>query len=620
MSNISKEEIIKYAQAYYDGDPLISDKEFDNLYKEYLSKNGEPLDIAFGYKPVGEKTKHLIVPIGSLDKINIETFEKEFDDNDLIEVTPKLDGNSGVSYFLQGKLLKIVSRGDGIEGLDITKNINHSVPSLIDNNELLAVRGEIVLTWEDFEKVGGSNPRNKATGLSQSLKIDKEITNLLLFVACDIPTWNCSRTEIISKLKSMGFYTPISIQNKFSVIKEMLLSNDGFFFNENSPLYKINNKKVPFDGLVFCKENSRHLLNEEFKGWKHYISKTIAFKFKDESAFTIIKDIEWNLSKTGRVVPLAHIEPVTLAGANISKVTLNNCEWIENRKIGIGSEVEIIRANMVIPKIINVISESTNINKPTNCPKCNSELVMDGVDLKCNNENCPRIEETLIWNTLNTFSPKGLAEVTLGMFIKQFNIDSLDKLKEVIYDTRTVQIISSSWGKGYGSLLLQLINNFHNNIPSLKDILLITNISDLGRTIAESINKHVEPEEFIKNVNEYDFSELDKLCHNYVVREGIRNSVNTLKRVLAFFDYKLKSEVKTTMTEMKSGAITGKLSLTKKKMEEVFNTIGYKLERINKNSDFLIWDGQRKSDQYKFAEKNDIEILTESEFKEKFNI
>ena len=616
---ILKEEIIKYAQSYYDGNPLISDQEFDSLYKKYLSKNGEPLDIAFGYKPVGIKTKHFIIPVGSLDKINIETFEKEFNDNDMIDITPKLDGNSSMSYYLHGKLLKAVSRGDGIEGLDITKNLIHSIPTLINNNELLGIRGEIILTWEDFEKIGGSHPRNKASGLSQSLKIDPEIVKNLLFVAYDIPTWNCLRIEMMNKLKDFGFNTPTTFYGKYSLIKEMLLSKDEFFFNEDSPLYKINNKRIPYDGLVFCKENSRQLLNEEFKGWKHYISQTIAFKFKDESAFTTIKDIEWNLSKTGRMVPLAHVENVNLDGANISKVTLNNCEWIENRKIGIGSKIEIIRANMVIPKIINVITESDNIKKPINCPKCNSLLEMDGVDLKCNNDKCPIIEETLIWNTINTFSPKGLAEATIGMFIKQFNIDSIDKLKLVIKNPETLQIINSSWGKGYGSLLLTLVNNLNNTIPTIKDILLIANISNLGRTDSSLIVKTISPEMFIDCVNNDDYSGLYELCHNYVARDGLKESTETLKRILEFFDYNLKNEVK-EMEEMRSAAITGKLSLSKKKMEEVLNTIGYTLEKINKHSEFLIWDGERKSTQYKYAEKNGIEILTETEFREKFKL
>ncbi len=510
----TKEELIKYSQTYYDGNPLISDPEFDSLYKEYLDKGGEDLGIGAGYKDVGEICPHLITPIGSLDKINIDTLDKSFKDDDLVDVTPKLDGNSSVAYYDKGKLLQAIIRGTkGLEGTDVTKNIIHSIPKTIKYKDKLAVRGEIVLTWEDFKKVGGSDPRSKAGGLVKSFKnVNLEEIKLLKFVAINILNFNISRVNIMCQLEDLGFITPVVFFNKFKIIKEMLLNNDKFFYNPESVIYQIEyNKtilgKIPYDGLVICKEHSRVFLNEKESGWKHYISDCLAFKFKDESKITKIINIEWNLSKTGRMVPLAYIDPINIEGANISKVTLNNYDWMTNREIGIGSEVEVIRANMVIPKIIKVITFSGETNLPEFCPECKSKLELvkcsltdedSTLDLQCINENCSRLEKNLFWNLLRTFSPKGVADSTIEDFVNQFNIKSVEDLKDLLINVdSTKNLINKNWKKGYGTLLLKTIDNLNEVYPTIKDILLMSDIKGIGDNSSTRIFENISPKIFI---------------------------------------------------------------------------------------------------------------------------
>jgi DNA ligase (NAD+) len=389
--------------------------------------------------------------------------------------------------------------------------------------------------------------------------------------------------------------------------------------------------KVPYDGLVICKENSRKLLNENTKDWKHYISDCLAFKFKDESKVSKVINIEWNLSKNGRLVPLAYIDPINIEGANVTKVTLNNYDWMSNREIGIGSEVEVIRANMVIPKIVKVITKSQNNNCPTNCPECNSKLELvkcsltsdiSTLDLLCVNDNCTRFEKNLYWNLLETFSPKGIAESTIDMCIKQFNIQSVKDLKNLILNkTLTKDKISKTWGKGYGTLLLKMIDNLCNEIPTVKDILLMSDIKGIGNNSSTRMFENVLPDLFIKCIKNNDVSEIEQHCSNIVGREELKKSISRINQLLEFFDYKLKGFERSEKSIYKGEvAITGKLSLTKNQMEQTLSSLGYSLTRINKNSLFLIWDGIRESEQCKQAKKLGIEILTENEFREKFNL
>jgi NAD-dependent DNA ligase len=194
-----EDTIKEAAEAYYEAkqnptDKVITDDAFDALVEELkvldptnpiLSKPG------WGYQPVGKKSAHYITPIGSLDKIKqIELKDKARLLPDVFRVEPKWDGGSAVCYYDNSTLEKIVSRGNGYIGVDITANLIHSVPQKLKYEGKVAVRGEIVITLEDFEQylkpLGYQSPRNAAVGLSQAETVDPKLIGLLRFIACDI--------------------------------------------------------------------------------------------------------------------------------------------------------------------------------------------------------------------------------------------------------------------------------------------------------------------------------------------------------------------------------------------------------------------------------------------------
>ena len=377
---LERNELIRYAQQYYEGRPEISDALFDKLYADYRKQGGKPLGIAFGYKPIGTRSKHHCQPIGSLEKITLKNMKGKFGKDEMVQVTPKLDGGSAVAYYEQGRLQKILTRGDGFDGIDITENLIHAVPSSIPCSEKTAVRGEILLTWEDFKDVGGgSHPRNKAVALSQSIKVDQKTVRLLSFDAYDILTSAKDKNEIHNDLEEMGFNVCRQYVGPYSEIVDGIKAES--LFQKGSTFFAIPEGTVPYDGLVFCSLSREKRPSD----WEYYMNKSLAFKYEDKGVEVTIRDVKWSLTKTGMIKPVAHINPVQLDGACIQKVTLHNCNWMVDKGAGIGAKIALVRKGGVTPQIKKVLRRSNKFNYPKICPSCASRVAFNGSDLKCAN-------------------------------------------------------------------------------------------------------------------------------------------------------------------------------------------------------------------------------------------
>ena len=295
---------------YYEGDPIISDEEFDSLAN------------IVNYKAVGLKSGSTDIP----HLYQMYSLQKVYDDENkpvprsFVE-TEKLDGAAIAVIYYKGKYVRALSRGDGIKGQDITDNVRNLVPNKImsPHNDLIQITGEVVAPKTI------PNARNYAAGALNLKSADEFATRDLTFIAYGIYPY-CDSTWT----QDMVYLTNLGIRTVFTGRGDL--------------------NKFPTDGLVFRENNYK-----EFEGMG-YTSKhpraAFALKERPTGIITTLLDVVWQVGKSGIVSPVAILEPILIGEATISKATLHNMAYIEGLNLEIGCSVEVIRAGEIIPRVV----------------------------------------------------------------------------------------------------------------------------------------------------------------------------------------------------------------------------------------------------------------------------
>jgi DNA ligase (NAD+) len=342
-----------WSEAYYNLEPLVSDEEYDAL-REWVKKHAPdaPEIVAVGAPApthsVWTKVQHKI-PMGSLDKVNTE---KEFDEwvkktgaNEFF-VTHKIDGSSMELCYENGLLVQCVTRGDGIIGEDVTANVIQvpSIPKKIDDKGNVTVRGEIVMHKEVFSRLYAeeyANPRNTAAGKVREKKKGGVDCMNLEFLAYRLHCQESPRTmfSMFTMLKLQGFRVPDFLVGDADAIKFR---------------YEATNKSrdgVPYeiDGMVVS-VNDMQLL-EELGDLNMRPRGQTAWKFESMKGVTRVENVVWQVGPSGRVTPVAKVEPVEVGGVTITSISLHNLNIFRELKLWPGCRVLISRRNDVIPYI-----------------------------------------------------------------------------------------------------------------------------------------------------------------------------------------------------------------------------------------------------------------------------
>ena len=398
-------KIQKHNELYYDkSKPTVLDQEYDKLKNEVLElenkfpflKNKKSPSIIVGYKPSKNftKSRHK-VPMLSLGNAfgeeDLKNFEKKIlnflslkeSNNIEYSAEPKIDGISASLIYDKGKFVKGLSRGDGLEGEDITENLKtiNDIPKLISAKNFpveIDVRGEVFIENNDFKKISEkfANPRNAASG-SLRQKNPKATSKIpLKFIAY---TYGYAKnmkinnqTDFLKNLKSWGFNTNpfnrkiISVKNLMLNHKELEEKRKEIPFDIDGIVYKINNFDLQ-KRLGFAANAPR---------W------AIAHKFSANSSISEIQNIEIQIGRTGALTPVAKIKPVNIGGVMVSNATLHNEDEIFRKDIRIGDTVIVERAGDVIPHVLSVDLKKRNKNSkqfvfPVNCPSCGNKTVKD---------------------------------------------------------------------------------------------------------------------------------------------------------------------------------------------------------------------------------------------------
>lgn len=666
MKNIEKEikrlreEIERYNYYYYSkNESLISDVEYDKLLKNLEKLEKENPQFANELSPsvnVGsslkdtkfEKVTHKSPMLSLSNSYNIgdiEDFMKRAEKIILQErsgktkidyvLEVKLDGLSISVTYEKGKLVKAVTRGDGIIGEDVTENVMQikSVPKFLKENIDIEVRGEIVLPISKFHELNKkrmeegeeifANPRNAASGTLR--QIDAEIVkerglDCYFYFIVDSEKYNIStHKEALEYIEKLGLKT--------TGIGEVVESAEEL--EKRIEFWGTEREKLDYetDGMVI-KVNSLELWNilgstTKSPRW------AIAYKFPAKQVSTKLLDITWQVGRTGKVTPVAELEEVEVSGSRVKRASLHNFDEIERKDIRIGDRVIIEKAAEIIPQVVKSIKEVRTgeekiVVPPVNCPICNSVLEKeDGlVDLKCVNKHCMgkvqgKIEYFVSRDGMNII---GLGERIIERFLELGFIKDITDIYNLKNFRQDIAGLEKMGEKSVENLLNSIEESKKRDYSKTLYALGIPYVGKfLGNLLAEK-SKNIET---LMNMTEEELLMIDGVGEKVAksVYSFMREPVNIeiiekLKNAGVNFTLLKENKVEKDVFQGKNFLVTGKLEkFTRKEIQEEIEKFGGKnLSAVSKNLDYLIVGKDAGSKLKKAQDIGTIKILSEEEF------
>lgn len=541
----------KYAYEYYVLDnPTVSDKEYDVLYDELIKLEKERGEVLFdsptrrvGGEPISAFKKHdHIERLYSLDKATTEeeiyAFENRIkkDDSEVeYTVEYKFDGLTICLTYEDGKFVRATTRGNGITGEDVTSQVMtiKSFPFTIKEKGTFEVQGEAIMrlsVLEEYNKTAAEplkNARNAVAGAIRNLdpKITEKRRVEIMFYNVNYSSEKVfsSQVECVDFLRANGFKVhPFlrvcrGINDVMSAIKEIENSRKNLDILTDGAVVKVNDFSLR-KTLGFT---------DKFPRW------AIAFKFEAEEITTILKDVVWQVGRTGKLTPLGLVSPVELAGATVSKATLNNYGDVMRKNVKIGARVLIRRSNEVIPEILGsteITEDCKDVVKPEKCPYCGTSLIETGANLFCPNIHCrPRVVAKITnFACKNGMNIDGFSAMTAGQLFDEtgvenfsdlYNLDreklekldgfgklKTDNLLSAIEKSKTVNFANFIFALGIDNVGKKTASDLSKKFGDLNSLLNATvdellSVEDIGGVIAQAVYDYFRDE---NNVREID--------------------------------------------------------------------------------------------------------------------
>lgn len=627
--------------AYYNEDKeIMSNYEYDKLYDEllkleiendYVLDNSPSKNVGFEAQSKLRKEEHEF-PALSLDKTKDRNVLLNWLSDKEGVLSFKEDGLTVCLTYENGKLVKALTRGNGIVGEDVLHNAKFfkGIPMVIDYDKKLVIRGEAMISYNDFEEINNEltsageetykNPRNLASG-SVRLLDNKKSKRRRIHVKIFELTYGTDLklvSERFEFLKKIGF----DVVEHTIVNKHNLLSSINDFEN------KIPYNKFPSDGLVITYNDVEYgkSLGMTGKFPKH----SFAFKWKDDSEETEIVDIIWQTSRTGLINPVAVFNPIELEGTTVRRATLVNVSNIENLGINIGCKVSVIKANKIIPQIISVTKPNGIYTIPNKCPVCGGKAyinqVKDVKTLLCSNPDCAakNIKKFVYFVGRECMNIQGLSEATLEKFIDYGYIKSYADFYKISQYENDICNIDGFGEKSYLNLLEAIEKSRHVKFANFIKSLGIFGVGkDASKRISKYFNGDVNKFENAI-LNKFDFQNIEGIGD--VTAEAIYDFFNDkknfdeyseLKRNLIFEEEKV-NETNSESISGKTFVITGELNNFNNRGElvEKIESLGGKVSgSVSKKTNYLINnDKLSSSSKNKKANELGIEIISEDDF------
>ena len=638
-------------KAYYqEGKEIISNLEYDKAYDELVCLEEETgivlsasptQNVGYSVATALPKEEHAS-PMLSLDKTkSVETLQSFLGEQKGI-LSWKLDGLTVVMTYEKGELVKAVTRGNGRIGEIVTENAKRfrNLPLRIPFKGRLVLRGEALIRYSDFAKINEEipeegakykNPRNLCSGSVRQL--DPKITwerRVYFFpftlVSVEegedrssresggLPDFHNSHEAEFEFLEQQGF----QVVGRRAVSKEELPEAVSDFSD------RVKKNDFPSDGLVLLMDDISY--GKSLGTTAKFPRNALAFKWEDEEEKTILREVEWSPSRTGLINPVAIFDPVELEGTVVGRASLHNISYLEDLKLGIGDEITVYKANMIIPQIGENLTKSGQLPIPEHCPACHEEtkIVQDkeAKMLYCENPHCPakRIKQFALFVSRDALNIEGLSEMTLEKFIGKgfiqefpdlfslkehkeeiiamegFGQKSYDKLIENAEKARETSLARLLYGLGIGGIGASnarvLSEAFHDDAEALSraELSEVVSIKGIGPILGESIVRYFKEEE----------------------------NCSLFRKLLSILHLHKEERAENTALSGKVFVITGSLVhfQNRKELEEEIRKAGASTaSSVSKNTSYLINnDKNSTSSKNKKAKELGIPILSEEDF------
>jgi len=654
-----RKEINRHNYLYYVlNSPEISDAEYDALfdrllelekkYPQFVTPDSPTQKV--GAPPVEEFgiVIHKI-PMLSLSKANSFEEFRDFDRRvkEILKLDPesdveyvgelKLDGLSVSLIYESGVLVQGSTRGDGIEGEDVTQNVKtiRSIPIRLRDEEVavpkyVEIRGEVIIHKADFEKLNReretngeplfANPRNAAAGslrqldpkITRSRSLDAFFYSIAEVEGIELET-HIEELELIRKLGlrvAPAYELCVGVEAARRYYEKIESARDNFTFEMDGVVFKVNNLAW-WERLGEISRSPR---------W------AIAWKFPAEEAVSVLEDVVWNVGRTGAVTPVAILKPVRVSGVEVKRATLHNEEEIRRKGLKIGDRVIVRRAGEVIPEVVKPLVDQRNgtekeIVAPKNCPICGSELVHEGgeVALRCPNVSCPAvIRESLIhFASRSAMDIEGLGEKI---------IDQLLALKIVsdpadLYRLKKEDLMKMErMGDKLASNLINAIEK--SKKTTLSRLIYALGIRNVGEHTAEILAEHFGTLDKLMEATEeelYKIYEIGpvvaKSIRDYFSNSKNRELINKLLSAGVSYEPVLKKEKEGLPLAGKSFIFTGTLSrFTRDEASRIVEELGGKVvSSVSSKTDYIVV-GADPGSKLEKAKKLGVKIINESEF------
>ncbi len=663
--NELRQKIRRCDYEYYVLDqPTVSDYEYDRLMHELQTLEQKHPELITPDSPTqrvsGQPTKefptvaHLYPMLSLANTYNEEEF-KSFDQRvrnalpaaSKVEYVAelKIDGVAISLVYENGRLIRGVTRGDGLEGDDITSNIKtiRSIPLVVLDREkapdVFEIRGEVYLPGDKFKAINKAkeekgenlfaNPRNAAAGtlkLQNARLVERRGLNIFTyqFYTEDRRALKENHYAHLKMLKEMGF--PVNPHFRLCRnINEVIRFVHEWEERRQSLSYEIDGVVVKVNAI----EQQRQLgATAKNPRW------AIAYKFKASQVQTRINKIVWQVGRTGIVTPVAELEPVFLAGTTVSRATLHNPDEIERKDIRENDYVFIEKGGDIIPKVVKVIKEkrakdAPPLDIPSSCPACNSQLqrIEGEAALRCTNMRCPeqvlrRIEH---FASRNAMDIEGLGTAIVELLVKKGLVTDITDLYQLQFDDL---INLERMGE-------KSVNNLLNAIADSKKqplhrLLFALGIPFIGSNAAKLLSRKFKSLKALQNADEQTLAEIEgigeKMARSIVQFFNKKENQKTIER--------LKSYGLTTTEQGESGeaqrlssrfegrtfVLTGTLSsMTRNEAQKAIEERGGKVtSSVTGKTDFVVV-GQKPGSKRDKAKLLNVTLLDESAFLEKLN-
>lgn len=638
-------KLIEYSKAYYNGQPLVSDEEYDRLYNrlEVLEKtNGYTLPTSITRMvgaPVLSKLEKrtLDYPCLSLKKTKSEDEFKQFCGTHSGVFSVKLDGLTTQLVYEDGYLKSATTRGNGTEGADVTRHVmNYSnVPCRIDYKDRLVITGESIITNDVFNTINSTLPddekfstcRNLASGTLNQLNPMLCKTRGMKFFAFYVNEYEKANT-LSSSLKDLEEYG-------FDIVPFAFEQYDG---TSVIRLLKFiaEHRKLPYDGLVVQYNDLEY--GRQLGSTEHHPRSGLAYKFEDEEFETIFRGVEIDITRGNKVSMVAEFDPVEIDGTIVSRASIPNYDIFTELELGVGDTILVRKANMIIPQIVDNVTRSGTYRINETCPYCGHQLSLaklkNTTDYFCLNEQCRGLLVSKLAHFCSSdgMNIKGLSEATLRQLVYNGLINDFVDIYKLRNFKAVIRNLDGFGAKSCDNLLASIDAS---RTVNLSNLIYSLGINQVGSKVSKSIELYFS--NYLQNLQTSSdkikpMSEiiLDCLFNDDIdgvtelvlrnIHEWFYDNKNTelFKMLLAEVNVIVPQSTKTSPSPFtdKKVCVTGTLSgYTRKQIGDILESMGAILvSSVSSTTDYLIC-GESAGSKYKKAVELGVEIITDSDLK-----